>query len=78
VQSQPHLAINKYVSTLGVSLIIIITPELKGWHSHRATRGPDPARCSVLFTSIGSKESGQEGITGLSYPRGDFLFSLKF
>lgn len=34
VQGQPHLAINKYVSTLGASLIIIISPELEGWHSH--------------------------------------------
>lgn len=35
VQSQPHLAINKYVSRLTASLIIIITPKLEGWHSHR-------------------------------------------
>lgn len=35
VQSQPRLAINKYVSRLTASLIIIITPKLEGWHSHR-------------------------------------------
>lgn len=80
VQSQTHLAINKYVSTLSASLIIIITPELEGWHSHWAAWGPDPAGYPVLFISICSKESGgQEGITGLGYLKGDFfLFSLKF
>lgn len=33
VESQPHLAINKYVSRLTASPIIIITPKLEGWHS---------------------------------------------
>lgn len=75
VQSQPHLAINKYVSTLSASPIIIISPELEGWHSHWASRGPDPARCSALFISTGSKQKWRPGF---SYPRGDFLFSLKY
>lgn len=55
VQCQPRLAINKYVSRLTASLIIIIIPELEGWQSPWAARGPDVpgAQCSSFLWAAG-------------------------